>query len=200
MKTELVLFGTHINMASQGRRRRLVVVVYAGFAALMLAGWLIDRWHLWGAILIIFVAPNVSRMVIGGYGALGKGMVKPFLGNEIHARYTSDPNSRWSRLCRLTIPQVTDAIEFCSDEREVRRRDSAHEVAYRRLGMVVIFTFFIAYIKNAALPLLKVAGIVLPAAFFDLLVYGLLIAEFILFLTLPQTILLWTEPDMEQPQ
>jgi hypothetical protein len=33
--------------------------------------------------------------------------------------------------------------------------------------------------------------------FFDKLVYGLLIASFILFLTLPQAILLWTEPDME---
>ena len=100
-------------------------------------------------------------------------------------------------MARRTIPQITDEREFCSDEREVRRRDSAHEVAYRRLGMVVILTFLVAYCKNACLPLLAEWGITFPTAFFDQLIYGLLIASFILFLTLPQAILLWTEPDME---
>jgi hypothetical protein len=198
MKTELVLLGRHINMASQARRRQLVVVVYSGFAVLMLAGWLIDRWRLWGATLIIFLAPNVSRMVFGGYGTQVKGLLKPFLGNEIRTRYARNPDSPWSRLCRLTIPQVADGHEFCSDERELRRRDSAHEAAYRRLGMVAIFTFLIAYLKNASAPVLKEVGVALPAAFFDLLIYGLLIAAFILFITLPQAILLWTEPDMEE--
>jgi hypothetical protein len=95
------------------------------------------------------------------------------------------------------IPRVTDEREFLSDEREVRRRDSAHEVAYRGLGQVVIVTFLVAYIKNATGPLLEGYGVHFPVVFFDKLVYGLLIASFILFLTLPQAILLWTEPDME---
>jgi hypothetical protein len=197
MKTELVLFGRHIDMAAQVRRRRLVVIVYGIFAALMASGWFLDHWGLLGSILIIFSAPSISRLVFGGYGAAGKGLIKPFLGNEVRARYIGDPNSRWSRLARLTIPQVTDKREFCSDEREVRRRDGAHEVAYRRLGMVVISTFLVAYLKNVGLPLLSKQGIPIPDSFVDKLIYGMLITSFILFLSLPQAILLWTEPDME---
>jgi len=166
----------------------------------MAAGWFLDRWQIVSSTLILFSASYVSRLVLGGYGTEGRGMVKPFLGNEVRARYTKNPNSYWSRLCRLTIPNVADEREFCSDEREMRRRDGAHEVAYRRLGMVVITAFLVAYFKNAALPLLLKDGTVLPSVFFDQLIYGLLIVAFILFLSLPQAILLWTEPDMEEPQ
>jgi hypothetical protein len=94
-------------MASQSLRRRLVVLLYAGFATLMLTGWFLDRWHILGATLIIFFASYVSRLVLGGYGAEGKGIVKPFLGNEIRTRYVKNPDSSWSRLCRLTqLPQL----------------------------------------------------------------------------------------------
>ena len=92
---------------------------------------------------------------------------------------------------------MTNEREFCSDEREVHRRDSAYELAYRCLGVVVILTFVLAYFKNGALSLLAEYGIALPAQPFDQLIYGMLISSFILFLTLPQAILLWTEPDME---
>jgi hypothetical protein len=197
MKTELVLFGRHIDMASQARRRRLVMIVYGTFAALMAAGWILDRWGLWGSILIIFSAPSIARLVFGGYGVHGTGLIKPFLGNEVRERYVKDPNSRWSLLARRTIPQIINEREFCSDEREVHRRDSAHEAAYRRLGIVIILTFMVGYFKNSALPLLLKLGIVVSASFFDGSIYGMLIVSFILFLSLPQAILLWTEPDME---
>jgi hypothetical protein len=198
MKTELALFGMRFSMAPRTNRRRLVALLYAGFAALMVAGWLLDHWRVWGAGLILFAAGYVGRLVLGGRGADGKGMIKPFLGNEARARYVKNPNSRWSQLAKRTIPRITDEREFCSDEREMRCRDSAHEVAYRRLGMVIIFTFLVAYFKSAALPLLREIGIAFPSAFFDQWIDGLLIASFILVLTLPQAILLWTEPDMEQ--
>jgi len=197
MKSELVLFGQHINMASQARRRRLVTIVYGIFAALMVAGWFLDRWGLWGSTLIIFSSSYIAKLVFGGYGAHGKGLIKPFLGNEARARYVKDPNSQWSLLARRTIPQIANEREFCSDEREVHRRDSAHEAAYRRLGMVIILTFMVAYFKNSAFPLLLKLGILVSASFFDGSIYGMLIASFILFLSLPQAILLWTEPDME---
>jgi hypothetical protein len=200
MRTELILFGNHINMASRARRRRLVIAVYTAFAALMLAGWFLDRWRLWGALIIIVFVPKASSMVFGGYGVWSKGMLKPFLGNEIHSRYIKNPNSSWSRLCKLNVPQVTDERAFLSDEREVRRRDSAHEMAYRWLGAFVIFTLLIACIKNLVAPVLNRAGITVPASSFDLLIYGLLIASFIFFITLPQAVLLWTEPEMEDQQ
>jgi hypothetical protein len=200
MKTDLILCGKHFNMATKARRRRLVVSVYVGLAALVLAGWFLDRWQVWGCCLILSSTTFIYCFVLGGFGALGKGMIKPFLGNEVRARYLRNTESSWSRLSRLTIPKINDEREFCSDEREVRRRDNAHEVAYRRMGVVGIITFLIAYFKNAALPLLERHGITLSTAFFDNLIYGLLIASFILFVTLPQAILLWTEPDMEEPQ
>jgi energy-coupling factor transporter transmembrane protein EcfT len=64
--------------------------------------------------------------------------------------------------------------------------------------MAVIFTFMVAYYKNAVLPNHGGWEISFPVVFLDQLIYGLLIALFILLLTLPQATLLWTEPDIEQ--
>ena len=64
--------------------------------------------------------------------------------------------------------------------------------------MVVIVTFLVAYLEHSGSRLLAKIGVILPIACFDQLIYGLLICLFILFLTLPQAILLWTEPDMEE--
>jgi hypothetical protein len=200
MKTDFVLFGKRFNMASQSRRRRLVALVYAGFAVLIAAGWSLDRWRLWGAMLIILPAPYVARNVFGGFGPGDKGIIKPFLGNEVRARYLANPGSRWSRMALQTIPKIADPHEFSSDEREIHGRNTAHEVAYRRLGMVAIFTLSIAFLKNGTASILQRIGAPLSNAFFDQVIYGLLFVTFILTLTLPQAILLWTEPDMEEPQ
>jgi hypothetical protein len=200
MKAELLLFGMHFNMAPRTNRRRLVALIYAAFAALMLAGWFLDHWHVWGLGLIIMTASYVGRLVLGGYGVAGKGMVKPFLGNEVRARYLENPSSSWSKMAKSQIPDLANAREFGSDEREVRLRDKAHESAYRRLGAVVIITSMIAFLKYAATPQLQEYGIDLPPAVFDQAIYGLLIASLILFITLPQAILLWTEPDIEEEE
>ena len=197
MKTKLTLFGRQFDMASRARRRKLVVFIYLGFAALILVGWALDRWGVLGAGLILF-SSYISKLILGGYGTEGRGLVKPFLGNEVRARYDKNPNSHWSKLASITIPKIADDPEFLSDEREVRSRDSAHEVAYRGLGMVVIVTFLVAYLEHSGSRLLAKIGVILPIACFDQLIYGLLICLFILFLTLPQAILLWTEPDMEE--
>jgi hypothetical protein len=198
MKPELVLFGKHIDMATRRRRRALVLAIYGGFTALIVGLWFFDRWHVFGSTMILFTASYVSRLVLGGYGAQGKGMVKPFLGNRVRARYLQNPNSLWAKLCRVTLPNVTDERVFCSDERELRLRDSAHEVAYRSLGAVLTITFFVAYLRNCEVPLLAEYGITSPS--FDIPLYGLLMCAFILFLTLPQSILLWTEPNLAEPQ
>jgi hypothetical protein len=84
------------------------------------------------------------------------------------------------------------------DEREVHRRDHAHFTAYRifslfLLGGVVAFSF------RGPNPIASL----LPAAwrgYFTQLPFVLLLAAALLYTTLPSAILLWTEPDMEQPQ
>jgi hypothetical protein len=94
MKTELVLFGRHIDMASQVRRQRLVVLVYGVFAALMAAGWFVDHWRVFTGMVIIIFCFLYRSSVLGGFGAEAKGLIKPFLGNKVRARYVKDLNSR----------------------------------------------------------------------------------------------------------
>jgi hypothetical protein len=200
MKAELLLFGMHFNMAPHANRRRLVALIYMAFAALMTVGWFIDHWHVWGFGLIILSASYLGRLVLGGYGVAGKGMVKPFFGNEVRARYLENPSSSWSRMAKSQIPDLANAREFGSDEREVSLRDKAHEAAYRRLGAIVIITLMFACLKYVAMPLLREYGIELSAAVLDQIIYGLLIASVILLITLPQAILLWTEPDIEEEE
>jgi hypothetical protein len=66
MKAELLLFGMHFNMAPRANRRRLMALIYAAFAALMAAGWFVDRWRLWSTSLVSFSAGAVGRRVVGG--------------------------------------------------------------------------------------------------------------------------------------
>jgi hypothetical protein len=200
MKADFVLLGRHFNMAPRINRRRLVTLIYAAFAALMAAGWFLDHWHVWGLALIVMPASYVGRLVLGGYGVAGKGMVKPFLGNEVRARYIENRSSSWSRMAKSNIPNLADDRQFCSDEREVGLRDKAHQAAYRYLGAIVIITLMIACLKYAAMPALQEYGIDLSPAFLDQIIYGLLIASAIMLITLPQSILLWTEPDIDEEE
>lgn len=164
MKTELVIFGAHFNMASQARRRWFVALLYVvvialGFAPFSahvnaLTGWItIGCVVLFGTLFIVFTW-------IAG-----------------------DPRIR-------------------GDEREMHRRDHAHYVAYRVLlygWTVTVSCYFVAipivqYFRGSNplfLPL-TLRG--------SLMQVFLLMAVGVVFGSLPQAILLWTEPDMEDPQ
>jgi hypothetical protein len=81
------------------------------------------------------------------------------------------------------------------DEREMHRRDHAHYVAYRFLFYCVIGTFFASYFTgpNPVTPHL-------PASLQGLLMqvpHFLIVGTVVLYFSLPQAFLLWTEPDME---
>jgi len=83
------------------------------------------------------------------------------------------------------------------DERERYRRYRAGYIAYEWLDLA----FFPALIAIAV----KINPRLVPAnpafhIFVDRLPYGLMIAVGILYYTLPQCILLWTEPDIEEAQ
>ena len=111
-------------------------------------------------------------------------------------------------VCGCMILGTTVAIAFSGmagnmhadgDEREMLRRYHAHFKAYSLFGKLVLIAliaqpFFRG--RNPITPLLPPAlrgGMVdWPSA--------LLMAACILYLTLPQAILLWTEPDMEMEQ
>jgi hypothetical protein len=82
-----------------------------------------------------------------------------------------------------------------ADEREMHRREHAHFRAYRFLGYGLVAALFAGYFRgpNPITPLLPLA---LRAFLMDL-PQMLVVATVILYVTLPQAILLWTEPDME---
>lgn len=83
MKTELVLFGKHFNMASRAQRRRLVVCFYSFFLILIALSWRASPSGYGASFVeiefVIFVAP-----ILGGYFARigviseGRGLVEPF--------------------------------------------------------------------------------------------------------------------------
>jgi hypothetical protein len=81
---------------------------------------------------------------------------------------------------------------FRSDERELHQRDHAHYQAYQALGIAVLVPFFLASMRVLR-PSLTAWIPINP----DEMYYGLLLIALLLFFTLPQCILLWTEPDMD---
>jgi hypothetical protein len=91
------------------------------------------------------------------------------------------------------------------DEREMHRRDHAHYVAYRILlyGYLALFSYYFV-----AIPAARYLWESHPSTLFLRVVLSgsslgqvfLFIAASLLFSSLPQAVLLWTEPDMEEPQ
>jgi hypothetical protein len=186
MNAELVFFGRRVDMALQRRRRVLVVAIYGALAALMIGLGVfthsrsLTAYVVWAAIL-------ACRLFLGGY--YSGGLIKPFE----KARYHSEIPPALL-LLRLRVYQAIPGGESgpsINDERELLQRDRAHYLAYRTLAISVAAVWF----------LLSLSG---NHALFDWnamvsnqVCSGLLLATLLLFLTLPQAILLWTEPDME---
>jgi hypothetical protein len=81
------------------------------------------------------------------------------------------------------------------DALPAHRRDHAFYTAYRPLAWVLVTALFTFGVRGLA-PVLNLAS---PAfrAILDQLPYAVLVAGGILYTTLPQAILLWTEPDLE---
>ena len=178
--------GKRVDMAPRAHRRTLVVLIYAGLAVLMTGLWLADGWRT-SSVWMILASILVNRLILGGY-AFG-GLIKPFTGRA-PARPVEPPPFLVLGL-RLYQPEPGER-EFRNDERELRQRDHAHYLAYQVLAVSLIVVWFMAKMR------LSVPGLFgflpMPA---DLLVYGMILAIVVAVLTLPQAILLWTEPDME---
>ncbi|MGD0737870.1 MAG: hypothetical protein ABR976_22280 [Terracidiphilus sp.] len=159
MKTKFVFMGVEVNIASRNRRRWLVVGIFAGFAAMVIAWFALQGPSVLG--WVVFVAFAAQSRFLGG-GGYTDGLVPPFEGG---------------------------------DERERNRRFRAHYVAYQYLDFVflpaLIAVMWRANPRNMA-RLSELRG------FFDQLPVALLVAGWILYYTLQQAILLWTEPDLEE--
>jgi hypothetical protein len=82
------------------------------------------------------------------------------------------------------------------DEREMHRRDHAHYLAYYSPTYGLVGALFAGYFRspNPIAPLLPLALRGCLIEFPSIILW----ATGVLYFTLPQAILLWTEPDMEQ--
>jgi hypothetical protein len=174
-------------MAPQTHRRTLVVLIYAGLAALMVGCWLLDRWHVTG-VYMIFATILVNRVLLGGYNT--GGLIKKFDGKTPRQRMALPPFLVLG--LRLYEPEPEER-DYRNDEREVAQRDRAHYQAYQVL-VFALMTIWLLSDWRAMSPKM-LAWLPVSA---DLLLYGLVLAAIMLSQTLPQSILLWNEPDMEE--
>ncbi|MGA2887972.1 MAG: hypothetical protein ABSE51_07960 [Terracidiphilus sp.] len=71
MKTEFVLFGKSINMASRVRRRWLVVLVYAGLATFMAGFWFLDHWQGQSMVFLFCAASLANSFFSAALGLAG---------------------------------------------------------------------------------------------------------------------------------
>ena len=105
----------------------------------------------------------------------------------------------------LSFTWVAGDPRIRCDERETHRRDHAHYVAYRMLLYGFLAVFLLYYF--VAIPIARSFLESIPSALFLRVVLSgsfrqhfLFMAICILFGSLPQAVLLWTEPDLEPEQ
>jgi hypothetical protein len=189
MRAELVLLGRRVDMALRARRRALVVLIYAGLAVLFVGMWFADQWHATGTY-VFWAAMLACRLFLGGYYT--GGLVKPFTGKGPRPSGMATP----LQLLQLRLYRILpdeDERTFRNDERELHQRDRAHYQAFQAVGFAVLVAWLVALVG-----MLKPVWLNwIPMTPFQMF-YGLTLVTLMLFLTLPQCILLWTEPDMEE--
>jgi hypothetical protein len=184
MRAELAFFGKSLDMAPRSHRRTLVVLIYATLAALMAGLFFADHWRVSGYYLVLATF-LVNRLFLGGYNF--GGLIKPFNGKPPQ-RAEAPPFLLLA--LRVYRPEPAES-EYRSDERELQQRDRAHYQAYPALTITLAVLWLLAS-WNTFRPHLLAWIPVSPS----LLIYGVVLAAMVVALTLPQAILLWTEPDM----
>jgi small-conductance mechanosensitive channel len=187
MRAELVLMGKRIDMAPRAHRRTLVVLIYCVLAVMLACLWALDRRHTFG-IYMLFATLLMNRWFLGGYNF--GGLIKPFNGKGPRRAVNSPQTLMIAlRLYRLE----PEESEYRNDECELHQRDRAHYQAYQAIIYILaIFWLLSGWWGNF---LRFLAWMPLSA---NELLYGLALAAMVTAFTLPQAILLWTEPDMEE--
>ena len=168
MNTEYAVGHLRMHFESRARRRWFVALCFAVFAIVDLALNFLGPKLNQGINLNLKDATGAWIICVCGVLSVALFIVLTWLAGDMRAR---------------------------GDERETHRRDHAHYLAFYFLGYGLIAALFAAYFRgpNPVTPLL-------PLAVREVLMqlpYIILVATGILYVTLPQTILLWTEPDME---
>jgi hypothetical protein len=193
MKTELVLFGKHFSMASRSRRRRLVIIFYGTLAALLLKSWLMGSRTGGGFITIEFVL-LVGPILGGRFAGIGvltgtRGLVEPFSAGK-SLKYPDSATILKPSTLLHPIEDLDPQLRI--DERAQRRRDNAHFISHGFLETIIAAAFLTEFVSYSPIDLAPAVA--------NRVAYCLLQIGYISSMTLPQAILLWTEPDLEEAQ
>lgn len=177
----ITVFG--ISMATQAARRRLVVIVYAMLALLIALGWRYDHLQTSG-LYIYFVAMLINWRVFGCQGR------EPRAKSRNARDECSGPLEMDDDNIQYDLFDGVDPIESRKQERLLHRRDRLHYQTYQLMSLSL-----------AAMWLLAMWGVhpphFIPIGLLPILLNFVVLPAILLALTLPQAILLWTEPDFE---
>lgn len=196
MKTELKLFGLRLNVAPRRNRRRLVVLFYVVLAALLIVSWLKVPHSGGGWIALEFTL--LFGPILGGYFGRSalfgvRGIVEPFDGRR-QLKYPASASVL--RPSSLLKPVEDNDPELRTDERALGRSNYAHRVSHGYLSNVIFIGFGIEYLNYYGL----LGGIERwgwSSSDLHHIVFCLLQIGWVFSMTMPQAVLLWTEPDME---
>lgn len=184
ISADSTLFG--YSLARRRTRRWLVGAFWGGLVPLLCVGFqlVFITSHNQNGIAVNFAVLSILWITIWLGGVHAGGWVKPFRA-QTKVRNIVQP------LFAKPKPTQSELIaqELAMDERESFQRDYIHFVAYSIARTMTLLLFTLYYLLGFwNQELLRQAG---PLLFFLLT---------ITLWSLPQTLILWTEPDMEEPQ
>ena len=129
----------------------------------------------------------MNRWFLGGYNF--GGLIKPFNSKGPFHRAPIFPPPPFLKLTSREYRLES----YHNDERELHQRDRAHYQAYQAITYILIFFYMLAGFWGNLLRFLTRRPLLANE-----LLCGLALVAMVTALTLPQAILLWTEPDMEE--
>lgn len=198
MRTSITLFGKRWNMAPRRNRRRLVCLIFGVYACLLCWAWH-DGTGVRAGLLFSGIYPIYASQILGGSSSRSvsifgeAGVVESFDGRR-GLKYPKKTNHSW--WSSLFHPVVDDDPNLHHDERTAQRHARAHSSAFDFLNFVIVVGFTFQYFAADAPQTHSFMSLIPPKAADIAARLALEIAYMFVF-TLPASILLWTEPDME---
>jgi hypothetical protein len=188
MRAELMVLGKPVDLSQRIHRRVLVLCIYATLLLLVCSiTWmslLSPGWRI-GGVYVVFFTLALNRFLLGGY-ARG-GLIRNFTNQEPH----SAPPPPYILLgLYLRLSNISDR-DWQNDERELQLRDHAHFQAYQAIAVLLAVLWLLSGWSTSTSSMLTWLHVPIQAAISTLALSAVLLA-----ITLPQAILLWSEPDM----
>ena len=196
MRTHLTLFGKRFSMIERKNRRWLVSIFYGSFALLLLASRCFHgQQGFWLTVEFgILIGPILGGSFSQSATLFGSaGLVQPFDERRVLHYPRNSGKSYWASLFQ---PEVDPDPGILADERSAHRRNQVHYLAFKILGALIGMAFLIE-LSTSDQETRGVFGSRLSSITMPHTLQLLIQIAWLFVWTLPQAILLWTEPDLE---